>query len=164
MRMHVLAMQAVDVLKDMNPGDEITANEFAGILKIDCGKESEGKQRIRTAIRHCMTNPDIRKFFAWDLKGEVLTCIPDDDLVDTHIDRQRRRAYRNGKKLLQMTACVRDTKRLTEDRRQRLGAFQIQALMTERANSTQITKKLADGNSGTFTVPDTTKLVEMMKD
>jgi len=158
--LHPVAAKAVDFLKSGKPGDKFTERDLSLRLSVECGPGSEGKNRIRRAIRICIR--EHRVLWEWDRPkgGEAALVCCDAARTMEALDSERKRMYRNAKRLGLKSMCL-DESNLTSEESKRYRAMQVVATMSGNLNKTQTLVKLVKDGSA-LVAPDEKKILALM--
>ena len=159
--LNLIAEKAVQILKTGSPGDSYTESELSQKLGIDCSPGSEGKLRIRSAIKVCMREHHI--LWQWDRpkSGPATLVCGDAARTIEAMDAERKRINRTTIRLGRKSMCLNESE-LSEKEKSRYRAMQVVATMGQNLSKANTLNKIISGGFDVI-APDTDKILQLMK-
>lgn len=159
--LNLIAERAVQILKTGTPGDSYTEQDIAQKLGIECSPGSEGKLRIRSAIKVCIREHHV--LWQWDRPKAgpaKLICCDAARTIDA-MDSERKRINRTTVRLGRKSMCLNESE-LNEKEKNRYRAMQVIATMGQNLSKANTLNKIINGGFDVI-APDTDKILQLMK-
>ena len=129
---------AIDKLKLGKPGDTITRDDMAKVVKESCELGTPGYGSVNTAIKHCETNYQI--VWRWDRDLKAYKCLNNSESVRVG-GQLMRRARTKAKRSLRVASSV-DEKKLTDEERRDHSLNVLSAGLMVTAGSSSFQKRV----------------------
>lgn len=129
---------AIDKLKLGKPGDTITRDDMAKVVKESCELGTPGYGSVNTAIKHCETNYQV--VWRWDRDLKAYKCLNNSESVRVG-GQLMRRARTKAKRSLRVASSV-DEKKLTDEERRDHSLNVLSAGLMVTAGSSSFQKRV----------------------